>query len=61
MHKTNVTNSTSNLRYENRQNKKLRLGYQTLMKRLIKELAFVNKSPLSAHYVYYVKLYIAVR
>lgn len=36
--------------------KKLRLGYQTLMKGLIKELAFVNKPPLGAHYVYYVKL-----
>lgn len=41
--------------------KKLRLGYQTLMKGLIKELAFVNKSPLGAHYVYYVKLSVTIR
>uniref|UniRef100_UPI001C610C11 hypothetical protein n=1 Tax=Vibrio parahaemolyticus TaxID=670 RepID=UPI001C610C11 len=55
------TNGTSNLRYGNRQNKKLRLGYQTLMKRLIKELAFVNKTPLGAHYVYYVKYDVTIR
>ncbi len=30
------------------------------MKVLIKELAFVNKPPLGAHYVYYVKLNVAI-
>ncbi|WP_219589439.1 hypothetical protein, partial [Vibrio parahaemolyticus] len=53
--------STSNLRYGNRQNKKLRIGYQTLMKGLIKELAFVNKPPLDAYYVYYVKYDVTIR
>ncbi len=31
------------------------------MKGLIKELAFVNKPPLGAHYVYYVKYDVTIR